>query len=136
MTTQLANNYTLAFVIGALSSFPSIMPTVLALQKKPTIELYRTAKIENMIWTLPLFYGVLHVILFYLINNFFPKQFQNYLTLGIIIGLIYPTLGTISGHAKATYEDKSTLNLYIKAQILYIFTYAVVFNYIGRNICK
>lgn len=134
MTTQLANNFTLAFVIGALSAFPSIMPTVLALRKKPTIEIYRTAKIENMIWILPLFYGVLHVILFYLINNFFPKQFQNYLTLGIIIGLIYPTLGTVSGHAKL-YSD-SPLKLYMTAQILYIFFYAVVFNYIGRNICK
>ena len=134
MTTQLANNFILAFVIGALSSYISIMPTVLSLKKKPTIELYRASKIEDLILTLPLFYGVLHIVLFYIINNYFPKQYRNYLTLGIIIGLIYPTLGTVSGHAKL--YAKSTLNLYITAQILYIFFYAVIINYIAKNICK
>ena len=134
MLTKLSKNYILAAVIGVLSTFPSIMPTVLSVIKKPNYETYKKANLEQMIYQLPIFYGILHIILYFIIGNYFPEKLRNYLTLGIIIGLIYPTLGTISGHANL-YNMGSTSKLYITAMVLYVFMYTIIFSFIDRNIC-
>nr|QBK88398.1 MAG: hypothetical protein LCMiAC01_00620 [Mimivirus LCMiAC01] len=139
MTTQLSSNPLFAFLIGVLSFFPSIMPSIYYLIKRPSLDLYRKATLENKIYQMPIAYGILHIILFFLINKFMPEGYQNYLVLGVIIGLIYPTLGTVTKHARDVYgrEDtpKNILSLYVSALILYVFVYGVIFNYIAKNIC-
>ena len=132
---KLSNKPVFAFLIGVLSMFPSILPSILSIMKKPELKQYRLVSLETKIYQMAIFYGILHVILFFLINKFLPEKYQNYLTLGIIIGLIYPTLGTVTGYAKRTYNITSTPKLYISAMILYLFTYVIVFNNIAKNIC-
>ncbi len=133
--TKLSNKPVFAFLIGVLSMFPSILPSIMSIMKKPDLEQYRKVSLETKIYQMAIFYGILHVILFYLINKFLPEAYQNYLTLGVIIGLIYPTLGTVTGYAKSTYNITSTPKLYVQAMILYLFMYVIIFNNIAKNVC-
>ncbi len=130
----ITHNYILQFVIGILSAFPSLAPTAISLLYKP--ELLEEAGLHDKVLWLPIFYGFLSIIVFTLVNILFPKELQKYWVIGIIIGLIYPTLGTIGDHAKKIYGIQSYWTLYINAQIMYIFLYGVVFYYMVKYICK
>lgn len=129
----LPKNYTLAFVIGLLSVLPSLAPTALSLQENPSCDLYQKAKLEDMFMQIPLFYGVLHMIIFMVIHSYLPENLRNYWVLGFIIALIYPTLGTIGGHAKKVYGIESTPKLYVSAQIMYLTFYGLIINYLATN---
>ncbi len=135
LDSKLPTNLIAAFVIGVLSSYPSILPTTYALRKNPSYDLYKKAHLENMQQQLPLVYGILHVILFYFINNFLPENLRTYWLLGFIIGLIYPTLGTLGDHPRQVYGLTSVPKLYFSAQLMYLFFYGVVINFIFTNIC-
>jgi hypothetical protein len=126
LNKNLQNNVILSFLIGFLSAYPSILPTIISLKKNPTCDLYNKAKLEDMSLYLPFFYGILHVILIWIIVNALPKAYQTYWFLGVIIGLFYPTLGTISGHAKKIYGIESTFMLYLGAQFMYQSFYVIM----------
>ncbi len=135
----LPNNYIIAFLIGMLSAYPSLMPTALSLKEASlkdhtSCDLYKEAHMEDMFIQLPIMYGVLHVVLFFLILNLVPKSWQTYWLLGFIIAIIYPTLGTIGGHAKRVYGINSTPKLYMGAQILYLIFYGIIVNYLVNNL--
>jgi hypothetical protein len=129
-------NYVLAFVIGLLSVFPSLAPTALALKENPTCELYQTAKLENMFLEIPAFYGALHVAIFLIMFSLLPHNMRNYWVLGFIVALIYPSLGTITGHAKKVYGIESTQKLYLSAQVMYLLFYGVVVNFLVTNMVQ
>lgn len=131
---KLPSNYTIAFLIGFISAYPSLMPTVLSIKANPTWDMYKTANLEGMFSSIPIFYGFLHIVIFFMINKFVPKQFRTYWLLGFIIGLLYPTFGTISGHAKKVYGTKNTAKLYMGGQLLYLPFYGIIVNYLFNNI--
>jgi hypothetical protein len=133
LTEQLPDNMVTSFVIGFMSAYPSIMPTILSLKDNPSCELYKTAGLEDMSLQLPFFYGFLHVFLIYIINYIVNPEYRTYWLLGFIIGLIYPTFGTISGHAKKVYGIKSTPKLYLSAQALYLVFYGLIMNWLMSN---
>ena len=133
---KLSTNPLFAFIIGVLSSFPSLAPTPLSLIQNPSMELYKRASLESKLLSIPIMYGILHIVLFFIINNFFPIYLNNYWTLGLIIGLIYPTLGTVTNYAKDVYGTKSTLGLYMKGMVMYLFVYGIIFNFVAKNLCK
>jgi hypothetical protein len=128
----ITSNYVGAFLIGVASAYPSIMPTAVSLVNKPECELYEEAGLEKMFIWLPPLYGLLHIILFIIIHMYVPSVFQSYWLVGLIIGLIYPTLGTITGHAKRIYGIKSTFKLFLGAQIMYLLFYGVGVNYVSK----
>ncbi len=134
--TQLSTNPIFAFIIGVLSTFPSLTPTALNLLNRPSIDLYKRANLESKLITIPIYYGILHIVLFFLINTFLPISFRNYWTLGFIVGIIYPTLGTVTGYARDVYGTTSTLILYIKGIAMYLFIYGIIFNWIAGQLCK
>lgn len=59
---------------------------------------------------------------------------KNFFVAGILMGLFYPTLGTINDYAKKTYKIKSYLNLYIGAQIMYGIYYGLFIPFALSNI--
>ncbi len=130
----ITNNIVLQFIIGVLSAFPSLAPTAISLIYKP--ELLSEAGLENKMLWLPIFYGFLSIIVFTLVNTLFPKYLQKYWMIGIIIGLIYPSLGTIGNHAKKIYGIENYWTLYINAQIMYITLYGIIFYYMVKYLCK
>ena len=135
LLATIPNNHIAAFVIGMLSAFPSLMPTALSLKANPSYDLYKTAGFEDMFMTVPIFYGLLHVVLFYIVNTFFPPKFRIYWIIGFIIGLIYPSLGSIlSDHAQKVYGTTSRLSLFTNAQLLYLPFYGIIINFIMSNI--
>ncbi len=134
--TKLSTNPVFAFVIGALSAIPSLTPTALNLIDRPSLDLYKRAGLESKILSIPFYYGILHIILFFIINTFLPNKFHNYWTLGLIIGILYPTFGTVTGYARDVYGTTSTLMLYVKGILMYLFIYGIIFNWIASKICQ
>ena len=132
---MLPSNLVLQFIIGMLSAFPSLAPTALSLKYYPkTLNLYTMADLETKLLWIPFFYGLVSIIVFAVVK-LFPVQFQNFWTIGFIIGLIYPTLGTIDNYAKKIYKIKNYTNLYLNAQLLYLPLYGIVFYYMSKYIC-
>ena len=131
---KLPNNLIIAFLIGLSSAYPSLLPTIISLKKDDSCEMYTKAKLEDMLLYIPIFYGLLHIFLFFIINKSFPNNLKTFWVLGIIIGILYPTFGTITGHAKEVYGIKETWKLYLYAQILYIIFYALIVNSFVSNI--
>ena len=97
LNLPITTNWMMAFVIGLLSFFPSMVPTALSIKKTPSYEMYNKAKLENKMLYLPIIYGLLNVLVFYLVSRVLPSQYQRYWVIGAIFGLIYPTLGVIGG---------------------------------------
>ena len=60
MLTKLSTYPIVAFIIGVLSFFPSISPTVHSVIKNPSCNTHKKAKLEKLTYTLPILYGILH----------------------------------------------------------------------------
>ena len=135
LNANITQNYTLAFIIGMLIVFPSLMPSVNAAIQKPTMTTYEMIDFPGKLIKLPFFYGFLNLLAIYLINTYFPEQYRKYWILGMLMGLVYPTLGTIDDYAKKVYGVKSYWNLYLAAQLMYIPIYGIVISYLAQNIC-
>lgn len=135
LDNPISDNWVMAFVIGMLSAYPTFLPTAFSLKANPEYPLYRRADIETKLIWFPLGFGILHVVIFFLINNFFPPEMQTYWILGFIIGLIYPTLATVGDYAKDVYGVRNYVSLYIGAQILYLAFYGLGINFLFTNIC-
>ncbi len=131
----LTTNWILAFVIGVLSSLPSLAPTALSLKASKKLDLYHEADLESKLLWIPIAYGFLLVAVIGIINNFFPEYLRSYWFLGFIMALIFPTLGTIGDYAKRIYGIESYWNLYFNAQVMYLIFYGIVINFIANNIC-
>ncbi len=136
ITNPITKNWILAFVIGLLSVFPSILASVLAVKNNPSCEMYKTAKLEDKLLTMPLFYGVLSVLVFFLMNMFFPAQFRRYWVIGIIFGLIYPTLGWLARLPQDVYGVTNYYQFYASALALYIPFYGLLIAYVVASICQ
>jgi len=140
LTTPITKNYILAFLIGFASSYPSLMPTALSLIKNKgsgdnsQCNLYKIADFETKFMYIPIIYGILSVVIFLVINNFFPGWLNNYWTVGFIIALIYPSIGYFSQHAQKVYGIKSAPKLYLGAQAMYLTFYGLIINYLINNI--
>ena len=135
INSPITSNPILAFVIGLLAVFPSMAPTALSLKAKPELEMYRKADFETKFLWIPVGYGFLSMAIFYFANLLLPKGWRTYWVIGIIMGLIYPTFGTVGGYAKKVYGITSTPMLYVNAQIMYIIFYGLIINFIATNIC-
>ena len=123
---SITKNYYLAALIGVLATFASIMPSAIALRRNDSHDLYKYIEMENKVWKMPLFYAGLNAFAFYIVNTFFPKNLKRYWMIGILLGLVYPTLGTIGDYAKKAYGIKSYYALYASAQVMYGLFYGVV----------
>ena len=130
------NNWVTMFVIGALTTFPSMAPTALALKEKKNYKLYRRADLESKLLYVPIVYGIMSIIFFYLFNSYIPQEYNNYFVLGFLFALVYPTLGTVTGYAKEIYGTKSIPKLYLGAQVMYIIWYGLIMNLMVQNICS
>ena len=125
---KITDNYTLVYLIGVLATFPSMLPTALSIIKNPTLEVYKKAALEKKFYLMAFFYGFLNMLVFFLINRYIPDKYNTYFVAGIIMGLIYPTLGTIDDYAKKMYGITNYWNLYIGAQIMYFIFYGLIIN--------
>lgn len=132
----ITDNHVMAFVIGMLAFFPSMLPSALSLKKKPTLKMYQYIKLEDKLWKVPLFYGVLNLVVFMLVNRFLPESLRKYWVIGIIFGFIYPTLGTIGNYAKKAYGIKSYTDLYRGAQLMYIPFYGLIISALVKYMRK
>ena len=136
LNMPITSNYMIQFLIGVITFFPSIFPTLLALKRKPTLKWYNYAKLEDKIMWMPILYGFINLIVFTIVIKFFPKSLRKYWILGIIFGMIYPTLGTINNYAKKMYDLDNYYGLYLKAQIMYIIYYGLIISFIVSRIKK
>lgn len=124
-----------AGLIGVLVTFASIYPSINALKNNPSCDLYRLIKLEDKIIQMPIFYSILNIVVFYLANLILPKSLKKYWFIGIIFGLIYPTLGTIGDYAKKAYGIKDYSTLYTGAQIMYIIFYGLIMSTLMYYLC-
>jgi len=131
---MLTQNSYLIFIFGILASIVSLYPTGTALQKDPSLQLYHRAKLESQIFYLPIIYGILALIIFNIINNYFPANLQNYWVAGLISGLTYATIKAIRKEAVDVYKV-SNLTMYGIDVIFYPLLYGVLFQFISKNIC-
>ena len=129
-------NIIFAIVIGVLSTFASIYPTILSLKKEPTPEKYKMANLEDKIYQMAIGYSIIHIFIFYFVAKLLPNKLNNYWILGLIMAFVFPTLGTVTGYAKKMYGIQSTLKLYLGAQLMYLPLYGFLFSFISQNICK
>lgn len=132
---KITDNSYMFFLIGILSFFPSIAPSIITLLKNPSCENHKTASLEMKIIYLPLFYGLAVLLLGSLISNYFPHSLNNYVVFAFLMALFYPTLGAISGYAKKMYGTKSLLNLYLGAQFMYLPFFGIFVPWITEKIC-
>ena len=131
---MLTKNLYLQFILGVLASIVSMYPTGSALQKNPSLKLYNRAKLEWIIIYLPILYGILALVIFYLINNYFPKYLQNYWMVGLISGLSYATIKAINREAVEVYNVSNKLMFMIDS-VFYPALYGIVFQYMVKYIC-
>lgn len=136
LDAPITKNYYLAALIGVLVTFPSIMPSVNAINRskdsRGSEDLEEECKfrkyiaLEGKLWKMPLLYSIVNVIGFYIINNYFPLSLRKYWFVGMLMGLFYPTLGTIGDYAKKAYGVTNYYQLYLWAQMLYVGFYGIV----------
>lgn len=137
LNAPITRNLVLAFVIGVLSVVPSLAPSVNAINKnKKSCDILKKAKLEDKVLTLPLIYGIISVIVFFLVNKLAPQELRKYWFIGFIIGIIYPTMGWLSGLPQNVYGVKNPVKLYASAQILYLIFYGIIIAWVAANICK
>lgn len=136
----ITQNLTLAFIIGLLSAFPSLAPTAQSLNKakqedkKDLKDFYIKADLENKVLFLPIIYGILSIAIFYIVNRFFPSKYKRYWVIGIIIGLIYPTLGWINKLPQEIYGVTNKMKFYLSAQVMYITFYGIIIAFMMSKI--
>ncbi len=131
---MLTTNILIQFIIGILASLVSLLPTSFALQKNPTIKLYQRVKLEKQIIYLPILYGILAIIIFYVVNNYFPVYLQNYWIVGLISGLVYATIKAINKEALEVY-NVSNKKMFIIDSIFYPVLYGLIFSTITKYMC-
>jgi predicted permease len=120
------SNMYVGALIGILAFFPSMMPSVLSVWSSKTDSKTRDiVKMENKVFMVPLFYGFINAIVFYLINKHFPDNLKNFWVVGFMLAFFYPTLGTIGDYAKKVYGVKSYKRLYFGAQVMYLAYYGI-----------
>lgn len=135
----ITKNYYLAALIGVLVTFPSIMPSVNAMNRlkvsrgfegsealEEECKFRKYIALEGKLWKMPLLYSIVNVIGFYIVNNYFPFGLRKYWFVGMLMGLFYPTLGTIGDYAKKAYGVTNYYQLYLWAQMLYVGFYGIV----------
>ena len=110
-------------------------PTALSIKKDPSLEMYKKAGLEDKMLYLPLFYGLLSVVVFFLASRLLPLAWQKYWIIGIFFGLIYPTLGVISKLPQKVYGTTNYFLFYLSAILLYTFFYGIVIAWTVENIC-
>jgi len=131
---MLTKNFNLIFIFGVLASIVSLLPTISALKKRPSLKLYHRAQIEKQILYLPILYGVIALVIFYIINNYFPENFQNYWMAGLLSGLTYATIKMINKEAVEVYQIEN-LKMFKIDVIFYPMLYGIVFQYIAKSLC-
>ncbi len=131
---MLTKNLYLIFIFGILASIVSLIPTANALKKNPTLELYRRAQLEKQLLYLPILYGILALIIFYIVNNYFPKLLQNYWMVGLLSGLTYATIKAINKEAVEVYQVPN-LKMFQIDVIFYPLLYGIVFQLLAKFIC-
>nr|QBK88397.1 MAG: hypothetical protein LCMiAC01_00610 [Mimivirus LCMiAC01] len=132
---MLTQNLLLQFILGILASLASLYPTGKALQQNPSLKLYRRAKLEWQIIYLPILYGILALIIFYLVNNYFPKYLQNYWMVGLISGLLYATIKAINKEAIEVYHV-ANIKMFLIDSIFYPVLYGIVFKNLVKYMCS
>lgn len=132
---KITGNSHMLFLIGFLSFFPSIAPSIITLFKNPSCENRKKASLETKTVYLPIFYGLAVLLIGSLINSYFPYSLNNYVVFAFLMALFYPTLGTITGYAKKMYGTKNLLNLYIGAQIMYLPFFGILVPYLIKKLC-
>ncbi len=136
LNKPITTNYYLAALIGVLATFPSMAASAISVSQRPSLDLYKFVDLENKLWKMPLFYMFLNMFGFYIVNTFLPPSLRKYWVVGILLGLVYPTLGTIGDYAKKAYGITSYYDLYFKAQILYVAFYGLVISFMVHFITK
>lgn len=125
---QLCNNYYFVFILGMLAWYPSMAPSVIS-EKSLNM---RYTDWHQMITYLPFLYGIVNVIVFYLINTYFPN-YANYYVAGVIMALFYSGLGRATGHAHK-YGLGNINMLHVYAIMMYVPLYGVVFGFLDSKI--
>ena len=131
---MLTKNLYLIFIFGILASIVSLIPTANALKKTPTLKLYHRAQLEKQVLYLPILYGILALIIFYIVNSYFPEYLQNYWVIGLLSGLTYATIKAINKEAIEVYQV-SNLKMFQIDVIFYPLLYGIVFQLIAKFIC-
>lgn len=133
---MITKNYFLIFIIGLLSIFPSLALTAISVSRNPTLENYKLANLETKLYTYPILYGIVNILGVLIVTQLLSEQFHNYFILGIIMGVIYPTINNIGDYTQKMYGITNILDLYIGSQLLYIPFYGIVVSYIVNRICE
>ncbi len=131
---MLTKNFYLIFIFGILASIASLYPTGAALKRDPSLKLYHRAQLEKQIMYLPILYGIIALVIFYVINNFFPENLQNYWVAGLLSGLTYATIKAIGKEAVDVYQV-SNLKMFQIDVIFYPMLYGILFQHIAKSIC-
>lgn len=129
VNSELSTNYFFVFVLGMLAWYASMAPAIAAEKRDNVIY----TDWHSMITYVPFLYGLINVIVFYVLNEYFPS-FANYFFVGIVMGLFYSGLGRITGHANM-YKLSNNNLLHVYAIIMYVTLYGIVFNWLDSVIC-
>ena len=129
---MITKNYTLAFVIGMLSTFISLIPSVMAILKNPKKR--GIAKLEKKILWLPYFYGFVSILIIIFMHNVLPTKLNNYWIMGAIVAILYSSMGRFGGLVTNVYEMDTPNLIHIYALMLYIPLYGIVFRTLAENL--
>jgi hypothetical protein len=133
LLNKLSTNNTFIFIIGVLSWFFSMLPSIYA-----ELTFDKQNNWPTMILLLPILYGIVNILIFNVVlklsnNSELSYIFNNYFFIGFIMSIFYSTLGRMSNHAQS-YNIQNINMLHVYAAILYIPLYGFLFNWIDQNI--
>lgn len=132
-SSPLPNNMILAFVIGLLSYYISMVPSAVAIIKDSSKR--QMVGFEKKFLWMPYLYGVVNMVLFALIINLLPTQLNSWYVLGAMVAILYSGAGNLSGLPQNVYEVKSLPLFHLTAFLIYIPLYGVVFRIVANNLC-
>ncbi len=91
-------------------------------------------QLEKQLLYLPILYGILALIIFYIVNNYFPGYLQNYWVVGLLSGLTYATIKAINKEAIEVYQV-SNLKMFQIDVIFYPLLYGIAFQLLAKFLC-
>ena len=97
-------NYFVLMLVGFLTGYVSMLVEANKLRKEyPSEEMYWKINFGKQYMRNPLMYGIIAMVIFYLVMNFLPEKLQRYWLVGIIMGIIIPSIKMINNYAMDVY---------------------------------
>ena len=131
---MLGKNYYLIFIYGLIKSLINMNATGMVLKETEDVELYKIGKLEYKWMYVPYLYGIISIIIFFIINNYFPKYLRSYWIAGLMVGFMYATLGITNDYNQKMYKIPK-LRVYLIDLTFYSIFYGIVLRLVEKYIC-